>query len=298
MADYLVVGKKGTGKSKLVVQRIHEYLSAGKRVATNIDIDLVAMCKPMSRMTLVRLPDKPLASDLEMMGAGNETYDEDLNGMLACDEAATWLNARTFNDKSRAPFIDFCIHSRKFGWDMYLMCQNVGQIDRQVRESLVEYVVRCMRLDKMKIPVIGGFLNAVTLGKLGRMKVHYASTRLMESPDIKIDGEFYKAKFYEKCYDTKQKFREWIRDPKQEGFNEEIYGGPYSLLSAWHLHGRYLKEQPKEAFFYRLVQSLVAPKQRPAPVIKPPHPIVALIMKLPPDQRIKHFQRFQQRGVL
>ncbi len=100
-------------------------------MATKIDIDLVVMCKPMSRMTLVRLPDKPLASDLEMMGAGNKTYDEDL------------------------------------------------------------------------------------------------------------------------------------------------------------------KEQPKEAFFYRLVHSLVTTRQRPKPVIKAPHPIVALITKLPPDQRIKHFRRLQ-----
>lgn len=295
MADYLIVGKKGTGKSKFAVQRIHEYLSEGKRVASNIDIDLAKMCKPDSRMTYIRLPDKPFASDLELIGVGNAEYDEEKNGALVLDEAATWLNARTFNDKSRNGFLDFCVHSRKFGWDMYLICQNMGQIDRQMREALVEYVVRCMRLDKMRIPIVGGFLKAVTLGKWGTMKLHYASTRLMEAPDIKIDGEFYKAKFYQNCYDTRQRFKEWIRNPEQDGFNEEIFIGPYSVLSAWHIVGRH-QESAKASVFKSFCRALFGKTVRPVAVIKPAHPLIAQLRLLPADEAMKHYKRLEQGG--
>src|SRR5690606_9454107 len=120
-----------------------------------------------------------------------------------------------------------------------------------------EYIVRCMKLDKMKIPVIGTFLLGITGGKFGRFpKLHLASTRLRESPDIVIDREWYKGKFYEKCYDTRQKFRDWIRDPKDPGYLNEVYVGPYSVLSAWHLRGRYEQAAPSLSLFQQILQQI------------------------------------------
>jgi hypothetical protein len=96
---------------------------------------------------------------------GNPYYDEDKNGGLFLNECATWLNARTFNDKNRTGALDFGVHGRKLGCDMWFLCRDAGHINKQVREGLIEYIVRCIKLDKMKIPVIGGFLLGITGGK-------------------------------------------------------------------------------------------------------------------------------------
>lgn len=297
MSDYVIVGKKGTGKSKYAVQKIHEYLGQGRRVATNLDIDLVAMCSPQSRCTVVRVPDKPRLSDLEMIGLGNEDVDEDKNGGLFLDECATWLNARTFNDKDRQGVINFGIHGRKLGWDTWYICQHLDQIDKQVRSSLIEYVVRCVRLDKVKLPVIGGLLAALSGGAWGTLpKLHFASTRLLESPDIVIDREFYKAKFYESCYNTRQIFRDWVRDPADSRFKDETFAGPYSVLSAWHLKGRY-ETVVRRSLLSRL-RALFKGVQRPVVQLKPKNRIVQLIMALPKNERIKHFRRFQAAGAI
>jgi len=289
MSDFVIVGKKGTGKSKYAVQKIHEYLGQNRKVATNLDLHLDLMCRPDSRHTVIRVPDKPTAADLEIIGLGNEDIDEEKNGALILDECGAMLNARNFSDKGRMEIINFGIHGRKKGWDTYYICQDLGQIDKQVREALIEYVIRCVRLDKVKIPIIGFFL-----GKWGRMpKVHFATTRLMEAPDIVVDREFYKAKFYEKCYNTRQIFRQWIRDPKQEGFNDEIFVGPYSMLSAWHLVGRY--GQQRSSWWQRFF-GIDQPKK--TAVSKPRLPLVDKLAGLPAEERIRHWRRLNSLGAI
>ena len=81
-------------------------------------------------------------------------FDESHNGALFLDECASWLNTRDFQDKGRKSILEWCIHARKYGWDVYFICQNIDQIDKQLRQSLFEYVVRMNRLDRMKIPFV------------------------------------------------------------------------------------------------------------------------------------------------
>lgn len=64
----------------------------------------------------------------------------------------TWLNARSFSDPSRQPVLDWLVHARKFGWDVYYIMQHVNQVDKQLRESLIEYTVRFHRIDKIQFP--------------------------------------------------------------------------------------------------------------------------------------------------
>lgn len=152
MAVYSVEGKLGTGKTKFAVWRAKLALLEGRRVASNVDLHLGDLL-PRRASRYVRLPDKPTDFDLDAAGHGNpDSYDEDRNGVMILDELGTWLNARSFQDKSRAGLIDWLIHARKKGWDVYLIVQDAGMIDRQVREALIEYQCRCLRLDKVKIP--------------------------------------------------------------------------------------------------------------------------------------------------
>ena len=88
----------------------------------------------------------------------------DIDAPLACkkqlvvlDECGTWLNTREWQDKSRQNLIDWMLHSRKKGWDIILIVQDLALIDKQVRTALCEFVVICRRLDRLSMPLVSPF---------------------------------------------------------------------------------------------------------------------------------------------
>lgn len=277
MAVYVVQGKLGTGKTKYCVGKIREALAQGRKVATNLELSLENLCPPDSRATVTRVPDKPRAEDLAVMGHGNpDSYDEDKNGVLVLDELGSWLNSRQFMDKGRAALVDWLIHARKHGWDVYLIIQHLNMLDRQVRESLAEYVVRTIRADKMRIPIIGTFLG----DKWGRMpRFHIARIGLSDAPGVTVDRDFFRGDDLHDAYDTRQIFKD---DPD---------AACYSMLSAWHLVGRHGEIQPRRSLLRKIFQA-----PAPAP-IKPKSAGAQALMALPPDQRVAMFKRLQCEGL-
>lgn len=291
MANYLVQGKLGTGKGKYTVGKIQAALRAGLRVATNCDLFLEHLLSESNRATASRVPDKPTPADLDAIGYGcadEDKYDEDKYGVMVLDELGSWLNARSHNSPDRQAFIDWMIHARKKRWHVYFICQDLGMIDRQVREGLVEYIVKLIRGDKIRIPVIG-FL----LGKMGKMKgLHIANTSLVEMPGFVVDRDWFRGKDLHKGYDTLQVFREWVRNPTDSRFAAETYAGPYSYLSAWHLKGRY--EPPKLP--RTLLERVRDTPARVAPQLKPKSRVMQLLAKLPPDQAMSYARRYVAMG--
>ena len=192
MTDYAYTGKKGTGKSKNIIRVARDtYFAEGRMVATNLDIYLEPMFGVQSKKTYIRVPDKPNDFDLLAAGHGNtDSYNEDKNGMLALDEMGVWFNTRSFADKGRAAVLEYLAHARKHGWDCFYIMQNVAQVDKQLRESFVEYVVRHTRFDKVKIPFVGGILCALFGKKAGYFpRFHTAVARLGCNPqDLKTDS--------------------------------------------------------------------------------------------------------------
>lgn len=323
MAIYLVSGKLGSGKTLSAVGRIRDALLAGRRVATNLDLRLEHMLPPYAGrprpakggggfrqpVNAIRLPDKPTVDHLEAIGCGNESMDEDQNGLIVLDELASWLNSRTFNDPTRKDVIDWLIHSRKKGWDVYFICQHIEQIDKQIRTALVEYLVTCRRLDRMKIPVVGKLINVLTGGLVsGNMpKLHLAVVRYGTTPDaIKADTWFYKGADLYKAYDTRQIFTdataqerhypEWYEqlpdgtDVCHPARIEGAASGPFTYLPPWHLGG-HAYESPWQRFQARFDR----PRPKPAP--KPKKELVALLRRLPPDQAMKHWRRLNELGA-
>lgn len=276
MAVYLVQGKLGAGKGKYVVGKMEEALRQGLRVATNMDLRLENMLRPSSKRTVLRVPDKPSAADLEALGHGNpDSYDEEKNGVLVLDEAGTWLNSRSFMDRDRQAFIDWMLHARKHGWSVYLQVQDINMIDKQFRTGLAEVIVRCIRADKMRIPVIGQFL-----GKRGRLpRFHIANHSLADVPGFIMDREFYRNDHLQDAYDTRQVFR------------SDYPHGVHSVLSAWHLKGRFA--QPvRKGFWARMFASPAKPEP------KPKLPLVAKLQSLPPDARVAWVGKLQTVGAL
>lgn len=276
MAVYSVEGKLGTGKTKFAVWRAQIALREGRRVASNVDLQLDGLVPKLPRARYVRIPDKPSAFDLEAIGHGNpESYDEDLNGVLILDELGTWLNSRSFQDKGRAPLLDWLIHARKLGWDVFLIVQDAAMIDRQVRESLIEYSARCLRVDKVRIPFVGGFLNDLG-GALGFKRwgcfprLHLVSARIGVGPTaVVVERWQYRGDWLHKAYDTRQVFR------------ADYPHGAHSVL-----HPRYfdLPPPPRVSWHARIFGAHGRTRQRPT--VRPKDPRVVAVMALPADQRI------------
>jgi hypothetical protein len=241
-------------------------------------------------VSYLRIPDKPTATDLYMLGSGNPFiefdtdirhekdglkgyapaeggmrilpgFDESHNGALFLDECGSWLNTRTFSEKGRADLLEWMIHARKYGWDVYFVMQNISQIDKQLRESLFEYVVRFTRLDKLRVPVVSDLIKGVTAGaSTGNLpRVHVGVVRLGSNPDgIVADRWVFRGDDLRKTYNTVQVF------------TDKYPHGSHCLLTPWHLSGR--SAYPVE--FVGPVpdgEYLAMAKPRTAP-LKPPHP--------------------------
>lgn len=242
MANYAITGKLGGGKSLVTVCRMVEALKAGRVVATNIDLNLGPVFGKYSKVTYLRVPDKPTLEDFEVVGIGNSSYDEDQNGILALDELGTWFNARGWQDKGRQEIINWFLHMRKRGWDGYFIIQDVENMDSQARRALVEMTAFCKRLDRVAVPFLGPIVRFFT-GKTPRLpKLHVARIVYGTSPtDLKIDRWAYQGKNVYNAYDTKQIFV------------DNYPHGVHSVLSPWHLNRNQIAKRNWD-FYMRLTR--------------------------------------------
>ncbi len=246
MSVYIVTGKLGNGKTLVSVGRIYDALAAGRRVATNLDLDLVAMGGRMNKtMQVTRVPDKPSIDDLTALGSAYEgPYDESKFGALVLDECGTWFNSRNWQDKSRKAVNDWFLHARKLRWDVYLIIQDINILDSQARDALAEYTVFCRRLDNIRIPLIGGLFQSVfgvrlTLPRIHRAKVVYGCSL----QDMVSDVWNYRGNNMFSYYQTDQVF-----------LNDYPHG-VYSMLTPWHTSGRYMV--PRNWRYYMRMTKIV-----------------------------------------
>jgi len=244
MAVYFVTGKLGAGKSLAAVGRIRDYLRQGRRVATNLDIYLDEMAAPMSKETITRLPDKPRIEDLRSIGrgdgreVGDKYYNEDEFGLLVLDELGAWFNSRNWNDKGRFDVIQWFLHARKLRWDVLFLVQSTDVVDNQLKETLCEHLVVTRRLDRLPIPLIGPLLSWVGI-KLMLPKIHIGTVFYGDNEQsFKVDRWVYRAKDLYRCYDTGQQF---AHDVLWHNGEQVDMRAPYTVLSAYHLRGRYMQ---------------------------------------------------------
>lgn len=280
MAVYSVEGKLGTGKTKFAVFQARNALLQGRAVASNVDLK-PELLNPYRVRRYIRIPDKPTAFDFEAMGHGNPaSYDEDKNGILILDELGTWLNTRSFQDKGRASVIDWLIHARKHGWDVYLIVQDAGMIDKQVREALIEYQCRCMNLSKVRLPIVGRFLSLFSerWGYLPRMHTVTARTGYGANAIVADKWMFRGVELHE-AYDTRQIFTD--RYPH----------GAHSVLPPWDWTPKRTEWQTIGDRWQAIKAAMFAkPKSKPA--AKPRPRVLDLAMRLPPDERVKWIRRY------
>lgn len=218
MADFFITGKKGAGKSLLAVSRIKEvYLARGSRVATNLDLFMEHISRDSkdSKPDVIRLPDKPRMEDLEALGPGSTSADENTFGAIVLDELGIWFNGRNWRDPGRKAILDWLAESRKVGWDVYYMLHDIDTVDAQARNNYCEHLVTCSRMDRLKIPFLSTLLTIFGI-KLRLPKIHLASVRYGDHLGATVvDRWFYLGTRMYSSYDTKQRFRDdfiWVND--------------------------------------------------------------------------------------
>lgn len=238
MAVYFVTGKLGAGKTLVSIARIRDKLNKNCKVATNIDLQLHKLINIKARKaTVYRIPDKPELEDLEAIGIGNPTYDEDKNGLLVLDECGTWFNSRTWGDKSRQHVINWFLHARKLGWDIIFLVQDISIVDKQAREALAEHVVYCRRMDRITLPFIGFFWSLFTQSKLPLPRLHIAVVKYGHHiQSLTVDRWMYTGASLYNAYDTKQVF------------SNDYDHKTYQLLPPYYSHYRY--QVKKDGRFY------------------------------------------------
>lgn len=271
MAVYSVEGKLGTGKTKFCVWMAQQAMRAGRAVASNVELNPIKLTPERPR-NYIRIPDKPTADDLAAIGHGNpDNYDEEKNGVLILDELGTWLNARSFQDKSRAGVIDWLIHARKHGWDVFLIVQDANMIDKQVRESLIEYQCRCIRLDKIRIPFIGKLLGIIG-GRAGYLpRMHITTARVGYGVNAIVAERWtYRGDDLHAAYDTRQIFRSDYPHGAFCPLPDPGYAPPPSPLA--------------------VLRARLFPPSRVIE-LKPKPLLVQRLMKLPADRRIYWVKR-------
>lgn len=289
MTDFAVTGKKRTGKGLLCAGIIRDALRKGRRVATNMDIFTEHMMPAQSKATLIRLPDTPSVADFEAIGLGNDIVDDESNGIIVLDEASKFFNSRSWADRGRQPMLDWLIHSGKLGWDVYYQMQGLEQVDKQLRNTQVEYEVVVKRTDRWPIPFVTTF--CALFGLTVRFpKLHVGIVRHgTHQHAMVVDRKWYRARDLHSAYDTRQVFLD--RD-------HPAAVGLHTVLSAWHLKGRYLS--PTVGFWGGLLALFTLGEKRTLSgvALKPKLPLVELLGRLPPEQALYHWHRLEKLGAI
>lgn len=169
----VVTGRLGSGKSLFVASLIEEAATKGKRIVANFDLnfDAYSFSYPLDCTVI---PTRPNSDILKSVGMGSDKESDP--GLMIIDEGALVLNSRTWNDKEREKVIAWFAMSRKLNWDVYVIIQHVSALDKQIREMFCEIYINCMRLDRLKVPIIG----------IGLPRVHLAVGRYGSLPTAPI----------------------------------------------------------------------------------------------------------------
>jgi len=213
MADYVVTGQRGAGKSLVMIGRIRDELLKGNAVATNLDVDVFELFKDKPHIffnNFYRVPDRPSGDDLLALGLGGDTANESRFGNIILDELAIWLNARSWQGDGRQSLLDYLVQSRKKRWHTFMITQLLASLDKQAR-GLLEHHVRCSRADRLKIPLIGWIIAAIgklfglNAGKLPQIHLGHVSYGT-GSNAIMVDRWLYRGKHLYPAYNTEQVF--------------------------------------------------------------------------------------------
>lgn len=173
---YLYSGTPGSGKSSDAVRFIRPYLY--KR--DGLVISNFAFSKPLPWGTKadvfevdnVDLTPRLVVSKVMPKIQGKNVKENSY--LIVIDEAQLKFNNRDWNDAERAAWISFFTQHRKLGFDVLLICQFSGMLDKQIR-PLIEYEVIHRKFASFGI--FSRIMSALFLNRLYARVVYYMPTK-------------------------------------------------------------------------------------------------------------------------
>jgi hypothetical protein len=211
-------------------------------------------------------------------GDSSSQIDEDKNGIIVLDECSKFFNARQWGDKGRQPLLDWLIHSGKLRWHVYYQMQGLEQVDKQLRSTQIEFHVSVKRTDRWPIPGVTWLAGLVGFD-LRFPKMHIGIIKQgCDRDSMIVDQKFLDRDHPDAC-------------------------GIHTVLSRWHVEGRYLPPKPSKlyCFFAGLLGidyiAKLRQQRNESPRLKPKHALAVALSKLPEQERIRHFKRLDSIGA-
>lgn len=168
MSIYLYSGGVGSGKSLHAASDIRFELTRRhpRPVLANFELSPTAPVPDERRGLFSFVPNSEISADLFIDFADQwwETHDFAEDHIILClDECQIIWNARTWSQGDRLSFLEFLSQSRKYGYKVILIAQNMAMIDNQFR-MLVDVDVNHRRVGNWGW--LGPILSALTLRRL------------------------------------------------------------------------------------------------------------------------------------
>lgn len=203
----LYSGTPGSGKSLHVASRIYHGLRFGRLTVCNFEIVTQYIKKKNSeKLPFVYLPNNELSPDrLIEISRKHFKYRAMKNGsksvrvkeddiLLVIDECQIMFNSRNWQQSGRDKWLSFFSQHRKYGYEIVLVAQFDGMVDRQIR-TLIEY-----EYIHRKANNFGWFGKVLTVLAFGNL---FCSVKMWYPLNERIGSEFFKAhKRYYRIYDT------------------------------------------------------------------------------------------------
>jgi len=141
-----------------------------------------------------------IVDDLIKISFEQRIYGKEGHGLLIIDEAPLYFNSRTWDqDKDRKEWLKFFSLSRRFGYDIIMISQDLRMIDRQIR-TMAEYEIKHIKFNSYSwlrwLPVTvfgyvwfwsgGKFKGALQVGVLLPWVANRYDTMKQFTPDVEL----------------------------------------------------------------------------------------------------------------
>lgn len=199
----LFSGTPGSGKSLHIAQILYDRMRYGHSCICNFDIALDKI-KKVHKDSYFRYVDNSelnpyLLRDIAQKYFLNHTFKEG-KLLLVIDECQIIFNARDWRNGSRSDWLTFFTQHRKLGYDIILVAQFDGMIDKQMR-ALIEYNV--MHRKVTNFGKVGFALSLFSAGQL------FCAVKMWYPLNERIDSTFFRGKKrYYALYDTNMIFED------------------------------------------------------------------------------------------
>lgn len=195
----LYSGTPGSGKSLHVASRIYHGLRFGRKTICNFEINLKYVHKrKYNKLPFLYVdnedlkPDKLIKISQEHFKNSKRIKEDDI--LLVIDECQLLFNSREWQKGNRKEWLSFFSQHRKYGYEIILVAQFDGMIDKQIR-SLIEYDYKHRKASNFGL--VGRIMSMATLGNL------FCAVKMWYPLNERIGSEFFKAhKKYYRIYNT------------------------------------------------------------------------------------------------